>query len=146
METQSNQEQVKKELDKINFSLYRDFNYLPYSDPEKKEEMIESLREKLRNNITEVLILELYDNVWPNSKNRKKLHWEIQRFIDFAEGRLKYYVLKTNDDIFWVFIWATWGSTLRQNDYYMQEFLKEPEIKQKTKVIKAKTSEFLKND
>jgi len=28
----------------------------------------------------------------------------------------------------------------------MQEFLKEPEIKQKTKVIKAKTSEFLKND
>jgi hypothetical protein len=63
METQSNQEQVKKELDKLNFSLYRDFNYLPYSDSEKKEEMIESLREKLRNNITEVLILELYDNV-----------------------------------------------------------------------------------
>jgi hypothetical protein len=108
--------------------------------------MIESLRENLRNNITEVLILELYDNVWPNSKNRKKLHWEIQRFIDFAEGRLKYYILKTNDDIFWVFIWATWGSTLRQNDYYMQEFLKDPEIKKKEKVIKAKTSEFLEKD
>ena len=142
MEKIDNKEQIKKELDKLDFSLYRDFNNLPYW--EEKNEILESLKDKLKSKITEILVLELYDNVWPWSDKRKDLHTEIQRFIDFAEGRLKYYILKTNDEIAGVFIGCTWGSTLRTNDYYMQEFLKDPEINQKVKILKAKTSEFLK--
>ena len=146
MEEINIQEQVKKELDQLNFNSYKDFNYLPYWDSEKREEMLESFKENLKTKISEILVLEIYDNVWTSQENRKKLHWEIQRFIDFAEGRLKYYILKTNDDIFWVFIGSTWWSTLRANDYYMQQFLKNPEVKQKTKILKSKTSEFLKQD
>ena len=146
MENLEPQEQIRKELDKLNFSSYRDFNYLPYWDIEKKEEMLESFRNNLKSEITEILVLDIYDNVWGIEGRKKNLHPEIQRFIDFAEGRLKYYILKTNDDIFWVFIGSTWWSTLRANDYYMQQFLKNPEIKQKTKILKAKTSEFLKQD
>ncbi len=145
MENMDTQE-VKKELDKLNFSCYRDFNSLPYWNPEKKEEMLENFREALRSKITEILILNIYDNVWVWPENKNKLHWEINRFIDFAEGRLKYYILKVNDEIAWVFIGCTWWSTLRANDYYMQQFLKDPEINAKVKTLKAKTSDFLKED
>lgn len=144
MEQLNDKEQIIKELDQLNFNSYKDFNYLPYWDSKKREEMIEAFKENLKTKITEILVLEVYDNVWTSSKKRKKLHWEVQRFIDFAEGRLKYYILKTNDDIYWVFVGSTGWSTPRTNDYYMQEFLKEPEIKEKTKILKAKTSELLK--
>jgi len=144
MEEINIQEQVKKELDQLNFNSYKDFNYLPYWVSNKREEMLESFKENLKTKISEILVLEIYDNVWTSPENRKKLHWEIQRFIDFAEGRLKYYILKTNDEIYWVFVGSTWWSTPRANDYYMQEFLKDPEIKNKTKILKAKTSELLK--
>jgi len=142
MEQLNNQEQVKKELDQIKFSSYRDFNSLPYW--EKKEEILEEFKESLKEKITEILVLEIYDNVWTSPENKNKLHWEIQRFINFAEGRLNYYILKTNNDIAWIFVGCTWWSTPRTNEYYMQEFLKDPEIKQKTKILKAKTSELLK--
>ena len=142
MEKIDNKEQIKKELDKLDISLYRDFNNLPYW--EEKNEILESIKDNLKSKITEILVLELSDNVWPWSDKRKDLHTEIQRFIGFAEGRLKYYILKTNNEIAGVFIGSTWGSTLRTNDYYMQEFLKDPEINQKVKILKAKTSEFLK--
>ena len=143
MEEMNIQEQIKKELDQLNFNSYKDFNYLPYWDSEKREEMLESFKENLKTKISEILVLEIYDNVWTSQENRKKLHWEIQRFIDFAEGHLKYYILKTNDDIYWVFIGCNWWSTPRANEYYMQQFLKNPEVKQKTKILKAKTSDFL---
>ena len=144
MEEINIQEQVKNELDQLSFSSYKDFNYLPYWDSEKREEMLGEFKENLRNQITEILVLEIYDNVWASSENRKNLHWEIGRFIDFAEWRLKYYILKTNNDIYWVFVGSSGWSTPRTNEYYMQEFLKDPEIMKKTKVIKTKTSELMK--
>ena len=143
MENLNVRERVRKELDKLSFSSYRDFNNLPYWDPEKKEEMLESFRNKLKSEITEILVLDIYDNVWGIEGRRKNLHPEIQRFIDFAEGHLKYYILKTNEDIYWVFVGCSWWSTPRANEYYMQQFLKNPEVKQKTKILKAKTSDFL---
>lgn len=145
MEQFNDSEQIRAELDKIDFSLYRDFNYLPYWDPEKKQEMIENFENVLKNKITEILVMNVYDNVWCGWEKRKELHKEVQRFIDFAEWRLKYYVLKTNDEIYWVFVWSTGWSTPRATEYYMQEFLKDSEINKKSKVLKAKTSDLLKN-
>ena len=146
MENMDSQEQIKKELDKLNLWSYRDFNSLPCWSLEKRNEKLEEFKENIKKGITEILVLYIVDNVWPWSEESKNLHWEIRRYINYAEGLLRYYVLKTNDKIAGVFVGCTWSSTTRATSGFMEEILKDPEINAKVKTLKAKTSDFLKKD
>lgn len=134
-------QEVKSTLNQLNFNKYRDFNKR-YWDEEKK---LEVFKEKIKTDIiSEILLLDIQEDAFLTEKEIKKLPEEILRFKNYSEYRgIKYYILKSQNEILNAFVGVYWGTTGRANNYYMQQIIEDPEIKKKTRKIEVSMKELL---
>lgn len=130
--------QAKEELAHMNFWVYESFSWI--MNYEEKEKKIEALRNYIKTKVDKLLLLEV---LWVWGDRKDKLPEEIKRFSDFAEWILKYYILKVNDQIYKVFVGCSWGSTPRENDARMQEFLQDPDIAKKLEKIQVRAEDLM---
>ena len=109
------------------------------SDKDKKLDYVRNYIAELVENNRAVI----YER--KTKKEIKKLPEEILRFKNYSEYRgIKYYIFKSQDEILKAFVGVYWGTTGRTNDYYMQQIIKDPEIKKKTRKIEVSMKELLK--
>ena len=132
-------QEVKGILNQLNFSKYRDFNERYWDEEEK----LKIFKEKIKNDISEILILDIKEKDLLTKEERKKLPEEILRFKNYFKGGIKYYILKSQDEILKAFVGVYWSTTGRANDYYMQQIIEDPEIKKKTRKIEVSMEELL---
>lgn len=134
-------QEVKSTLNQLNFSKYRDFNERYWNEKEK----LKIFKEKIKNDISEILILDIKkEKDLLTEEERKKLPEEILRFKNyFKYTGIKYYILKSQDEILNAFVGVYRGTTGSTNDYYMQQIIEDPEIKKKTRKIKVSMKELL---
>ena len=105
---------------------------------------LNQLKEKIKNDISEILILEIKEEDLLTEEERKKLPEEILRFKNyFKYTGIKYYILKSQDEILNAFVGVYRGTTGSTNDYYMQQIIEDPEIKKKTRKIEVSMKELL---
>lgn len=89
-------QQAQELLSQINFGKYRDFNHIT-GDP---YERIENFKQKIKENVSEILVLEIQNDINLSEDEKQQLPEEIQRFIKYSErGGIRYYILKTEEEI-----------------------------------------------
>lgn len=77
----------------------------------------------------------------PKSNNLPKL---VKHFLYYSELRgIDYYVLKTQEDVYAIFVAVFGASAGRENDYYMKQIIELPDIKKVTTHTTIKLSELL---
>lgn len=135
-------QEVKNTLNQLNFNKYGDFNERYWNEEEK----LEAFKAKIQTDvISEILLLDIQEDAFLTKKEIKKLPEQILRFKNYSEYRgIKYYIFKSQDEILKAFVGVYWGTTGRTNDYYMQQIIKDPEIKKKTRKIEVSMKELLK--
>jgi len=111
------------------------------------EELIHTISQTIKEHTMSIEVIHIEeDKISPfNIYKSNKLPKLVRHFLYYSELRgIDYYVLKSQEEVYGIFVGVFGASAGRENDYYMKQIISLPDIKSVTTHITIKLSELLK--